>query len=65
MFTDVTPRRRYNFFIDDEIREQLRGVKEREGIPESEQIRRAIAMWLESKGVAKAERKRPASRQRS
>jgi len=47
----VTPRTRYNFFIEDHQRDRLREVKERDGIPESEQIRRAIDEWLDRKGV--------------
>lgn len=49
----MTPRTRYNFFIDAEAREGLRAVKEKDGIPEAEQIRRAIAEWLERRGVTK------------
>jgi hypothetical protein len=61
----VTPRTRYNFFIDNGQREGLRQVKERDGIPEAEQIRRAIDTWLEDKGVTlKTERKRAATRKR-
>jgi hypothetical protein len=59
-------RSRYNFWIDDEQREGLRQVKERDGVLESEQIRRAINDWLEKKGVTvKAERKRASTRRRS
>jgi hypothetical protein len=47
----MTPRSRYNFWIDDEQREGLRHVKDRDGVLESEQIRRAINQWLEAKGV--------------
>jgi hypothetical protein len=47
----MTSRRRYNFWIDDDQREGLREVKERDGVLESEQIRRAIKAWLEAKGV--------------
>lgn len=66
MFTDVaTTRSRYNFWIDDSQREGLRAVKERDGVLESEQIRRAIDAWLVEKGITKTERKRPASRKRS
>jgi len=55
----MTPRARYTFFIDSEQREGLREIKEREGIPESEQIRRAVAEWLAKKGVSvKAQSKR-------
>ena len=66
MFMPVPPRTRYNFFIDESQREALRQVKARDGISESEQIRRAIAEWLERKGVdlVKSERKRGATRKR-
>jgi hypothetical protein len=53
----VSPRTRYNFFIDDFQRDGLRKVKERDGIPEAEQIRRAIQAWLEQKGVLKKPKK--------
>lgn len=69
MFMSVTPRSRYNFFIDDEAREGLRAVKERDGIPESEQIRRAIAEWLERRSVTtttkKAAPRRPVRRRKA
>ena len=45
-------RTRYTFFIDPDLREALAAIKERDGIPESEQIRRAVRAWLQSKGVA-------------
>ena len=45
-------RTRYTFFIDPDLREALAAIKERDGIPESEQIRRAVRAWLEAKGVA-------------
>lgn len=44
-------RSRYNFWIDDGLREGLRKVRERDGVLESEQIRRAIRMWLQTKNV--------------
>lgn len=58
----MTPSRsRYNFWIDDELREGLRAVRERDGILESEQIRRAIRAWLTAKkvsvGLSSAERR--------
>jgi hypothetical protein len=56
----------YNFAIDPELLAALRALKVREGIPESEQIRRGIRLWLESKGVRlEADRKRAATRKRS
>ena len=61
----MTPRRVSTFRIDDELIDGLREVWERDGVAPSEQVRRAIRMWLESKGVLKkAERLRVAPRKR-
>ena len=60
----MTPRRRYSFWIEDEQSDGLKAVKERDGVLESEQIRRAINDWLEKKGVRKIARKRPVTRRR-
>jgi hypothetical protein len=46
-----TKRQRYNFWLDADLRDGLRAVADRDGIPESEQIRRAIRHWLEEKGI--------------
>jgi hypothetical protein len=63
---DVTPRRKYSFWIDDEQREGLKALKERDGVLESEQIRRALNEWLSKKGVnVKAERKRRVTRKQA
>ena len=35
----------------------LKVIKARDGVPESEQIRRALVLWFEQKGVLKAKRK--------
>jgi hypothetical protein len=62
----VTPRTRYTFFIDDDQRAQLTAIKQRDGISESEQIRRAIQAWIAQKGDApKTARKRATTRQRA
>jgi hypothetical protein len=61
----VTPRRLYNFRIDPDLDAGLKVVKDREGIPESEQIRRAVRAWLTRRGVLKADRKRAVTRTRS
>jgi hypothetical protein len=60
----MTPRRKYSFYIDDEQAQGLKVVKERDGVLESEQIRRAINEWLRVKGV-KTARKRAATRKRA
>ena len=62
----MTPRKKYSFWIDDHQADGLKEVKERDGVLESEQIRRAINDWLEKKGVRKKmERPRAATRRRS
>jgi hypothetical protein len=62
----MAPRKRYSFWIDHEQASGLKVVKERDGVPESEQIRRAINDWLEKKGVrGKTERPRAVTRKRS
>jgi hypothetical protein len=59
----MTPRKKYSFWIDDDQADGLKVVKERDGVLESEQIRRAINNWLEKKGVrGKANRKRASTR---
>jgi hypothetical protein len=56
--------RPYTFYIEPDLADGLKQVKERDGISESEQIRRAIRQWLEGKGLEK-EGKRPARRKRA
>jgi hypothetical protein len=47
------------------VLEAMRRLQERDGMPLSEQIRRALRPWLEAKGVIKeADRKRAAARKR-
>ena len=48
---DDLPRRKYSFWIDDDQLTGLKTVKERDGVLESEQIRRAIKRWLEGKQI--------------
>lgn len=52
---DMTPRRRklYSFWIDPEQAAALKAVKDRDGVPESEQIRRAIDAWLKAKSISR------------
>jgi hypothetical protein len=65
----MTPRRRklYSFWIDPEQASGLKAVKERDGVPESEQIRRAIDAWLEEKNTpgAKTAPRRAGTRRRA
>lgn len=46
-------KRIHSFKIDPADAESLAMIQERDGIPKSEQIRRGIAMWLQSKGVVR------------
>jgi hypothetical protein len=62
----MSPRKRYSFWIDDAQADGLKQVKERDGVLESEQIRRAIDAWLKQKDViVKSDRKRASTRKRS
>jgi len=49
-----------SFELDDDLVEGLKTLKDRDGIFVSEQLRRAVKMWLESKGVVGATK--PATR---
>ena len=62
----VSPKKPYTLKIDPELLEALREIKTRDGIAESEQIRRGIQLWLKSKGYMspRAERKRAVTRKR-
>jgi Arc/MetJ-type ribon-helix-helix transcriptional regulator len=46
--------------LDDEIMEGLRLVQERDGVPQSEQIRRALRAWLVQRGVLEEASKKTA-----
>ena len=61
----MTPTHVTTLRIDDRLMDGLRTVKERDGIPVSEQVRRAIEAWLPEKGVElKTDRKRVGARNR-
>jgi hypothetical protein len=47
----VAPRKLHNFYLDPELSTGLKAIKERDGITEAEQVRRAVREWLERKGV--------------
>jgi hypothetical protein len=63
----MTPRKLHTFRIDEDLLQAMQEIWERDGIQVSEQIRRAIRAWLQTKGVAlrRAERKRAATHKRS
>jgi hypothetical protein len=46
------------FRPDEDVLKAMETLREREGVPYSQQIRRALRQWLESKGALK----QPASR---
>lgn len=52
-------RKMHAFYLDPQLSVGLKTIKERDGISESEQVRRAVRMWLESKGL---KAKQPAAR---
>jgi Ribbon-helix-helix protein, copG family len=62
----VTPRKLYNFYIDPDLAEGLKQLKESEHESEGAIVRRALRRYLEEKGViVKSERKRARTRKRS
>jgi hypothetical protein len=59
----VTPLRATNFRLESELIEALQVIRDRDGIPVTEQVRRAIQAWLKEKGVTpKAQGKRAVTR---
>lgn len=61
----MTPRKLYNFYIDPELAEGLKALKEKTGAPEAESVRRALSEYLKKQGVMKTERPRAVTRKRS
>ena len=47
----------YALRLDTDLRQMLKKVKERDGISESEQIRRALKLWFVQKGGSESEAK--------
>lgn len=47
----MSPRTTTTMRIDDELLEGLQALKDRDGVPVSEQVRRAIEAWLKEKGI--------------
>ncbi len=43
-------RRVFSFPLDDHLREALKAIRDETGVPVAYQIRRGIALWLESQG---------------
>jgi Ribbon-helix-helix domain len=61
----MTPVRKVTTFrVDPDVGQAMKALRERDGIPLSEQIRRALRAWLEAKGAlrrAKRRRRRPST----
>ena len=51
-------RKMHAFYLDPELAEGLKALKAERGVPESEQVRRAVRMWLEAEGVSVTPKKR-------
>jgi hypothetical protein len=51
--------------VDSETEAAMLQLQERYGTPLSEQVRRALKVWLAEQGVLKTERPRAATRKRS
>ena len=64
LYSSLMPRRLINFRIDPEQLAALQAIKQRDGIPLSEQVRRAIQRWIEGRGI-KADRRRAQTRRQS
>jgi len=60
----MTPLKLAAFRLPDELIASLQAIKERDGIPVAEQVRRALETWVQSKGVKKPERPRASTRKR-
>jgi hypothetical protein len=61
----MSTRRRYSFWIDEVQARGLKLVKARDGVLESEQIRRALDAWLRKKGLARGDAGRGHARERA
>ncbi len=55
----------YAFWISPDQKAALREIKDRDGVPVSEQIRRAIDQWLEERAPNKAAPRRRGTRRRT
>jgi antitoxin component of RelBE/YafQ-DinJ toxin-antitoxin module len=45
----MSPKTQTNFRIDEEMLAALQRIRERDGIPVSEQVRRALQIWISEK----------------
>lgn len=47
----VASRKRVTFWLDERHTTALKAIKARDGVPESEQLRRALDLWIVEKGI--------------
>lgn len=61
------PRELTAFRLPPEQLEALRAIKERDGVPLTQQVQRALVLWIKSKGITenKTARKRAGTRKRA
>ena len=43
-------RQMHTFYLEPELAAGLKAIKERDGVSESEQVRRAVRLWFDAKG---------------
>lgn len=60
----MSRKKRYSFYITEELDAALKRLKERDGIAEAEALRRALAEYLQQKGVLESPRKAEAAPRR-
>ena len=56
IYCSLVVKRLHSFLLDPELAAGLKKVKERDGIAEGEQVRRALARWLKSKKALKVQK---------
>ena len=47
----------HGFYLEPELAQGLKDIKDRDGISDSEQVRRAVRQWLDAKGYQMKARK--------
>lgn len=66
----MSPIRLASFRLDERILQGMKALHERDGVSQSEQVRRALKAWLDDRGISidtpqKAARKRASTRKRA
>ncbi len=65
MMRGMDRKKRYSFYITEELDAALKALKERDGIAEAEAIRRALAAYLVDRGVLSSGSTREAANRRA